>query len=79
MHETRREELDPGVYCAGARLESKVGVVEDDEADGADGADETVKSPDEEGDPEPVGGPKGRREETRCWRCTTYLGLLAWT
>jgi len=59
-HETRGEELNAGVHCTGARLESKVGVVEDDKADEAD---ETVKSPDEEGDPEPVADPEDRREK----------------
>lgn len=52
----RREELDACVHCTRALLESEVRVVEGDEADEAD---ETVKPPDEEGGPEPVGDSKG--------------------
>ena len=56
----RREELGGGVHCAGALFESKVGVIEDDKADEAD---ETIKSPDEEGDLEPPGDPEGSERE----------------
>ena len=50
----RREKLNACVRYTGALLESKVRVAEDDEADSAD---ETVKSPDDERGPEPVGSP----------------------
>ena len=48
----RREELDAGIHRPGALLKAKVGVVEYNKADETD---ETVNSPDEERDPEPVG------------------------
>ena len=58
-HEVRGEGLDGSVHCAGALLESKVRVVESDKTDEAE---ETVKSPDEEGDFEPVADPEGEAE-----------------
>ena len=57
--EVRREGLEGGIHRTGALLESKVRVVEEDEADKADGA---IKTPDKEGDIEPVVDPGGGRE-----------------
>jgi len=57
-----REKLDTGVHCPGALFESEVRVVEDDEADEAD---ETIESPDEEGNPEPIANAKNGCEKTR--------------
>ena len=55
-------------------------MVEDDDADDTD---EAVKSPDEEGDPEPIGDPRGRCQEMKCGEVSgecniAHSGVLAW-